>query len=162
MVFAQSMGFPLDESLEALRVCAFVPELALDFLISRAIAKVGGDSADGGHGQAGGAADADPVDMDFQKFLEDREKREAAAPLMAFGFSEKDVVSAMREFAGDMDAALNHLLEAVSSGVISIHPSAAAYVPRGAGASRSPSPPAPPSSLPPGTFQPCSVAFEVR
>ena len=41
---------------------------------------------------------------------------------MAFGFSEKDVVSAMREFAGDMDAALNHLLEAVSSGVISIHP----------------------------------------
>jgi hypothetical protein len=158
------MGFPLDESLEALRVCAFVPELALDFLISRAIAKVGGDPADGGHGQAGGAADADAhhVDADFQKFLEDREKREAAAPLMAFGFSEKDVVSAMREFAGDMDAALNHLLEAVSSGVISIHPSAAAYVPRGAGASRSPSPPAPPASLPPGTFQPCSVAFQVR
>jgi hypothetical protein len=151
------MGFPLDESLEALRVCAFVPELALDFLISRAIAKVGGDPADGDHGQAGGAADAD-----FQKFLEDREKREAAAPLMAFGFSEKDVVSAMREFAGDMDAALNHLLEAVSSGVISIHPSAAAYAPRGAAASRSPSPPAPPASLPPGTFQPCSVAFHVR
>lgn len=135
------MGFPLDESLEALRVCSFVPELALDFLISRAIAKSDPD---------GGVAAAAPADAEFQMFLKHREQREAAAPLMAFGFSEKDVVAAMQEFAGNMDAALNHLLEAASGGAIAIHPSAAAYASRGPGNSRSPSPPPPPPPVPQG------------
>jgi hypothetical protein len=141
------MGFPLEESLEALRACAFDPEFALDFLISRAIAKVDHPerAVDGQGPQAGAEA---PADMDFQKFLEHRHQREAAAPLMGFGFSEKDVVAAMQKFAGDMDAALNDLLEAVSIGAIQIHPSAAAYAARGPGASRSPSPPPPPSPPP--------------
>jgi hypothetical protein len=136
-----------------LRVCAFVPELALDFLISRAIAKV--EPAVDGHNQAGGAADAAPAAMDFQMFLQQREQREAAAPLMAFGFQEQDVVAAMQAFAGNMDAALNHLVEAASIGAISIHPSAAAYAARGPGASRSPSPPPPPQVAPPGMFPLC-------
>ena len=139
------MGFPLDESLEALRVCSFVPELALDFLISRAIAKSDPDAR-----PAGGVAAAAPADAEFQMFLKHREQREAAAPLMAFGFSEKDVVAAMQEFAGNMDAALNHLLEAASGGAIPIHPSAAAYASRGPGNSRSPSPPPPPPPVPQG------------
>ena len=142
------MGFPLEESLEALRACSFVPELALDFIISRAIAKADHSEHDlDGQGQAG-AAGAAPADMDFQKFMEHRHKREAAAPLMGFGFSEKDVVAAMDKFGGDMDAALHHLLEAASIGSIQVHPSASAYAARGA--SRSPSPPPPPSPLPPG------------
>jgi hypothetical protein len=149
LITFQSMGFPLEESLAALRVCGFVPELALDFLISRAISKAA--PADG-HAQAGGAARAPPGDMDFQMFLQHREQREAAAPLMAMGFQEQDVIAAMQEFAGNMDAALNHLVEAAAIGAISIDPSAAAYVPRGAGASRSPSPPPPPVSLPSGMF----------
>jgi hypothetical protein len=147
------MGFPLEESLEALRSCGFVPELALDFLISRAISKAA--PADG-HAQAGGAAHAAP-DMDFAMFLKHREQREAAAPLMVMGFQEQDVIAAMQEFAGNMDAALNYLVEAASIGAISIDPSAAAYVPRGPGASRSPSPPPPPppASLPSGMFPSC-------
>jgi hypothetical protein len=155
------MGFPLEESLEALRVCGFVPELALDFLISRAISKAA--PADG-HAQAGGAARAAPGDMDFQMFLQHREQREAAAPLMVMGFQEQDVIAAMQEFAGNMDAALNHLIEAASIGAISIDPSAAAYVPRGAGASRSPSPPPPPVSLPSGMFPSffCVVFFSFQ
>ncbi len=146
----QSMGFPLEESLEALRSCGFVPELALDFLISCAISKAA--PADG-HAQAGGAAHAAP-DMDLM-FLKHREQREAAAPLVVMGFQEQDAVAAMLEFAGNMDAALNHLVEAASIGAISIDPSAAVYVPRGPGASQSPSPPPTPASLPSGMFPSC-------
>jgi hypothetical protein len=108
--------------------------LALDFLINRAIAKVD---------EAGSAAAADPVDFDFQKFMQHRELREAAAPLVAFGFSDKDAIAAMKLHAGDMPAALNYLIEAAAGGAIRIEPSAAEFVARVPGASRSPSPPHP-------------------
>ena len=139
----------MEESLEALRICSFVPELALDFLITRAVAKA--DSSVDGHLQAGSAAAA-PADMDFQMFMKHREHREAAAPLMAFGFKEQDVIAAMQEYAGNMDAALHHLLEAASKGAIEIAQSAAVYSSRGPGASRSPSPPPPSVPPPPGMF----------